>query len=201
MQTVLDMIFSALIGGSILMSVHSLNTTVANAAAEKTVSTEVQGNISALTDILEYDLRKTGYNTVGLSNFKQAESSMVYIRADIDDDGNPDSVAYYLGTSADLLQNNSRARVLYRSYNAGPPSAIRLGVTRFCLQYYDAEGLPLASTPSVANPAAIRNVRVTIDMSMGSTIENIRQPNGSVVKDTTFSSASWEKMIHPVNLK
>jgi len=201
MQTVLDMIFSALIGGLILLSVHSLNNTLANAAAEKTVTTEVQENIAALTDILEYDLRKTGYNNFGSAHFKMAESSRVYVRGDFNNDGNPDSVFYYLGSSPDLLQNNPRSRILYRSYNGGPATAIRLGITRFRLWYYDAADLPLATTPGVSDISAVVNIKVALDVSVGSVIETLRQPNGTTKRDTTFSYSSWKKMIHPVNLK
>ena len=62
MQTILDLIFSALIGGYILLSVHSLNNNLANAASAKTVTTGVQEGMSALNEILEFDLRKAGYN-------------------------------------------------------------------------------------------------------------------------------------------
>ncbi len=201
MQTILDLIFSALIGGYILLSVHSLNNNLANAASAKTVTTGVQEGMSALNEILEFDLRKAGYNNIGSPNFKLAESSRVTIRADFDNDGHPDSVAYYLGTSPDVAQRNSGSRILYRSYNAGPATAIQLGVTRLRFRYFDGSGLPLATSPGVTDPRAIRNVLVRVDMKVGSTVETKRLPDGTVVNDTTFSSASWEKMIHPVNLR
>jgi len=201
MQTIMDLIFSALIGGYILLSVHSLNNSLANAASAKTVTTEVQEGMSALTDILEFDLRKTGYNNIGSPHFRLAESSRVAIRADFDNDGNPDSVTYYLGSSPDITRRNSGARVLYRSYNAGPSRAFHLGVTKLGFRYFDQAGRPLTTSPGVANPAAIRNILVRLDMAVGSTIEPKRLPNGTVQYDTTVSSASWEKMLHPVNLK
>ncbi len=201
MPILMDMIFSAVIGGMMLISLHSLNTKLNAAASTKTLTTGVQQNLNVVTDILEYDLRKVGYNNFTLPNFKSAESSKVYLRGDFNNDGNPDSVTYYLGTVADASQINPRSRVLYRAYNGGTPVPIRVGVTRFRFWYYDQAGTPLATTPAVANSTLIRSVKVTLSLQAGSFIEPKRLPNGTVKYDTTFSSASWEKMIRPVNLK
>ncbi len=201
MPILMDMLFSAVIGGTMLISLHSLNTKLNTAASAKALTTGAQQNMSVVTDILEYDLRKVGYNNFTLPNFKMAESSRVYLRADFNSDGNPDSVSYYLGSTADPTQVNPRSRVLYRAYNGGTPVPFRVGVTRFRFWYYDQAGTPLATTPAVANSALIRGVKVTLSLQAGSFIEPKRLPNGTVKYDTTFSSASWEKMIRPVNLK
>lgn len=201
MQTILDIIFSTVIGGVMLLTLHSLNTRLTTASSAKAMTTSVHQNMSTVTDVLEYDLRKVGYNNIGAPHFKQAESTRVYIRADFNNDNSPDSVLYYLGTTADPSQTNPRARILYRAYNGGDAVQIRAGVTRFQLWYYDQGGNPLPTTPGVSNPSLIRNVKVTLNMDVGSSIETARLPNGSIRRDTTFSSASWEKMLKPVNLR
>jgi hypothetical protein len=201
MHTILDTVLSAVIGGLILLSLHSLNRNFTNAASTKMVTTGVHENLSTVTDILEFDLRKTGYNNFNSGNFKIAESSRVAIRADFNNDGQPDSVMYYLGASTDHDRINARARVLYRSYNAGTPVAMQLGITRLRFWYYDHTGNPLATTPAVADPSRIATIRASVAMSVGSIIETKKIANGSVVKDTTFSSAAWERTIKPVNVK
>jgi hypothetical protein len=201
MTAILDTISSVLIGGLILLSLHSLNTNLTNAASTKSTTTSVQENMSAVTDILENDLRKVGYNNFSSSNFIQAESSRVYLRADFNNDGSTDSVQYYLGTTADPGQVNPRARILYRTYNAGTAVPMKVGITRFRFWYYDGAGTPLATSPGVSNTAAIRSIKMAVSMDVGTIIEPKRLPNGTVKYDTTFSKVSWEKIMKPVNLK
>lgn len=201
MHTILDTVLSVVIGGLILLSLHSLNRNITNAASAKMVTTGVHEGLTTVTDILEFDLRKTGYNNFNSGHFRIAESSRVCVRADFDNNGQPDSVLYYLGSSADHDRINARARVLYRSYNAGPPVAMQLGITRLRFWYYDYAGNPLATTPAVADPSRIASIRAYVAMSVGSIIETKKIANGSVKKDTTFSSAAWERTIKPVNVK
>lgn len=201
MQTLLDTVFSLFIGGLVLISLNKVNLNLINAADSKGVNTVVQQNMSVMTDVLEYDLRKVGYNNFSAPNFKWAESTRVYIRADFDNDGDVDSVHYYLGSSPDLSNINTRARILYRSYNGSPGFPIRMGVTRLLFRYFDRNGAPLPASPGVADPARIRSVIVSMEMAVGSTVVNFRRPNGTVGQDTTFSVSSWQKMMTPVNLK
>jgi hypothetical protein len=201
MNTILDTIFSIVIGGMILIFVHHLNLSINTAAASKSTTTSVQQHVTNFTDILESDLRKAGYNVYVPSAISQAESTRIRIVADFDNNNAADSVTYFLGTTADPGYLNPMSRVIYRQVNAGPAEAIHLGATRLRFWYFDAAGNPLAASPSVANPRLIRTVKAGIAIDLAIQVETFRRANGTIGYDTTVSSAAWERTLKPVNLR
>ncbi len=201
MNTILDSLFSMVIGGIILIFVHHLNININTAATMKTMTTAVQQNVTSFTDIMEYDLRKLGYNTFVPGRISIAESTKIRFKGDFDNNNTVDSVYYYLGTSADPMFTNNKSRIVYRQVNASGAESIHLGMTRFRFWYFDALGNPLATTPAVTNPSLIRTIKVGLNIDLAIQIEPFKKANGSLGYDTTFSSMAWERTIKPVNLK
>jgi hypothetical protein len=201
MHTVLDSVFSLILGGLILLSIHRFNTGMAEVNVEKAVTTSVQMNVRAIGEVLETDIRKAGLSNFTRSNFIHAESTSVAFRGDLDGDGELDSVRYHLGTTPDATQINPRARVLYRTVNGSAPFPIHLGITRLRFRYYDAAGNQLQTAPEVPAPAAIRSVELAFSIETGSYIRTTAGPDGVVMNDTTFSRGQWAKLITPVNLR
>ena len=201
MSTLLDTIFSMVIGGIILIFVHHLNINITTAAASKTMTTAVQQNITTFTDILEADLRKIGYNVFVPSDISLAESTKIRVKGDFDNNNTVDSVYYYLGTTSDPVFTNPASRVMHRQLNNGPVEELHLGLTRGRFWYFNAAGSPLATTPAVSNPDLIRTIRVGLSIDLAIQVSPFRKANGTIAYDTTFVSAAWERIIKPVNLK
>lgn len=201
MSALLDTIFSMVIGGMILIFVHHLNININTAAASKTMSTSVQQHVTNFTDILESDLRKAGYNAFVPATISLAESTRIRFKGDFDNNGTVDSLFYYFGAIADPEFTNPAARVIYRQLNAGPAEAVHLGATRLRFWYFSAAGTPLATTPAVSNPAVIRTIKIGLKIELAIQVAPYKKPNGTLAYDTTYSSAAWERILKPVNLK
>ena len=79
-----------------------------------------------------------------------ADTSAIKFYTDIDNDGDVDSIHYYLGPTSELSSTaNPRDRMLYRQVNSDLPFIISNNITEFKFQYlgalYDTLSTPLAS--------------------------------------------------------
>ncbi len=201
MSTLLDAIFSIVIGGIILVFALRLNVNMNATVAAKTTSTIAQTNMTTFTDILESDLRKAGYNTFVPNLVTLAESTRIRFKGDFNNDNAVDSVQYSISTTPDAGALNQNARVIYRTVNNGLPQSIRIGATRLRFWYFDASGNPLAANPSVTNPVLIRTIKARVNVELAVEVNTYKKANGTFVSDTTLSSASWEQTFKPMNLR
>jgi hypothetical protein len=53
----------------------------------------------------------------------------------------------------------------------------------------------------VADPSLIRTIKAGLSIDLAVEINTYKKVNGTFVADTTLSSASWERVIKPVNLR
>lgn len=190
MQVIYDIIGSIIIGGIILLMLLSFNSSVMEGSAVQTFNSIVQSNITSVTDLIEYDLRKAGYRVGSIhdSAIVYADSSRILIKGDIDNNGTVERVAYYLDYAGKTGHVNPRARILYRQVNGNPAQAINIGITRFRMAYYDANDVLIAQNP-VTSPSRIRAIRLAVNMESTSPY------------DKTYAGTTWERTITPKNLK
>ncbi len=169
MSTILDILASVIMGGLLLTTVLRLSDSAAEKNYNYSGELSLQQNLVTIAQIMEYDFRKMGYCKIW-ENFPDptkaiayADTSSIKFYADIDNDGNIDSVSYYLGPVSELSGTpNPRDRFLYRVVNIEAPSGVNLGVTQFHLVYFDALGDTLSwpiTQPSLINSYEI-NIRV-----------------------------------------
>jgi hypothetical protein len=138
----IDLIGSAMIGGFVLLMGIRLNAGIVGSADSSMANLNVQESMVEIVKSIEYDFRKMGY---GLADPKfaiaLADTSHLRFRADIDRDGDIDSVDWYTGPPLTSLANPN-VRVLYRRVNMGTPVGAALGVTQFRLRYLTQDGIP-----------------------------------------------------------
>lgn len=161
-STLIDIIGSSVIGGMLLLILLKTN----SAAVENTYlngqDLVVQENLTTLVEILEHDFRKIGYckDWTKLDDPQKiilsADSTSIKFLTDTDNDGNVDTLYYYLGPASELSQTpNPRDRLLYRVRNNETPKSVNLGVTEFKLMYFDSYedtlSFPITSTGSIAS--------------------------------------------------
>ncbi len=186
-STIIDILASVIMGGLLLITVLRLS----DAAAEKTYNyggeLSLQQNLVTIAQIMEYDFRKMGYCKVWekfpdpTKAIAYADTSSIKFYADIDNDGNIDSVRYYLGPVSELSGTpNPRDRFLYRVINTETPSGVNLGVTQFYLIYFDALGDTL-SLP-ITQPSLISSYEINIR------VESV------YAYDEKYSSAFWRQI-------
>lgn len=190
MQAIYDVIGSILIGGIILMMLLQFNATVMEGSAAQLFTSIVQSNITAVSDLVEHDLRKAGYrvDSAAARAIVHADSNRITFRADIDDNGTEDLITYAFDPAKRSGHQNPRARILYRTVNGSQTTSIDLGLTRFALAYFDGGNTRIAGNP-IGNPAAIRSIRLTMDVESTS-------PYGG-----TYQGATWNRSLAPKNLR
>lgn len=181
----LDLIGSFVFGSLLLLNVLRMNADMTDCSFKASLSYIAQSSAVAIGQIVEADLRKIGYGVSGTA-IALADSAQLRFRADLDKDGDADTLYYYLGSPAEMDETpNPADRVLYRALNGGTPQALDLGVTEFHLSYFDAGG------DSLALPVALGDIRqVRVDMVVESTVPY----------DTTYAQAFLRMRIRPQNL-
>lgn len=197
MQYLYDVLGSIIIGGIVMLMLLSFNASVMEGSAVQNFNSIVQANLTTLTDMIEYDFRKMGYRVGSIhdSAIVYADPMRILFKGDIDNNGDVETVAYFIGFDKDkgtpkpapAPTVNPRAMVLYRQVDGVGPSQINLGITRFRLAYYDENKVLLKENP-VSVPSRIRSIRLAIDLESTSPY------------DTIYTGSSWERTITPKNL-
>jgi type II secretory pathway component PulJ len=167
----LDLIGSVIIGGILLLTLFRMNDNASANTFNFTGELTVQENLVATIEVLEYDFRKIGYcedpskipNPVRAIIF--ADSTEIVFLTDVDSDGTPDKMRYYLGEASELNGTaNPNDRMLYREVN-DVPQGVNLGVTQFHIKYFDALGDSM-NVPINTIPTGIMSMQIDV------TVEN-----------------------------
>src|SRR5690242_4516995 len=99
MNQIHDLLGSIIIGGIVLLMLVAFNGNIMESAGTQTFRTIVQSNLTAVTDIMESDLRKMGFRVAGGvldSIITYADSTRIRFRGDFDNNGSVDVVDYYI---------------------------------------------------------------------------------------------------------
>lgn len=185
-----DILGSIIIGGMILVMVLGFNANIIEGAGMQTFKTTVQGHMTTVSNILEYDFRKLGFGVAYQqdSSITYADSTRIVFRGDFDNNGTIDRMTYFFNAAASAGVANPRARVLYRTLNNGAAQSMNLGITRFRFDYYDAAGTKFTGNV-VGNPKLIKSLKMTINIES-------KEPY-----DTLYAGVCWERTFKPRNLR
>lgn len=174
-QTILDLIASTIVFGSLLLIMLRINATQSETVQMYQGDLLVQQNLVEVTRLLEYDFKKIGYCADATKipdpsdAIRYADSIKIKFYTDFptsdypQGDGELDSLTYYVGpTSEATATPNPRDRLLYRVENNSTPVGVNLGVTQFELKYFDAFRDSIASP--VVNCGLIQYMQITIQV-------------------------------------
>lgn len=175
---------SFIIGGMLLLSILSLNADIMETATINSLGTIAQKNATVVVSILEYDIRKMGYNVpTGTVVITDLSDTTIKFLADVDDDGSVEEISYYLGPKSEPSDtDNPNDRYLYRSVD-GAALDVALGLISWNLTYYDSDGA------TTITPADVRTIRISF------TVETV------ISFDETYGSARWEGRFSPKNMR
>src|SRR5512141_1401354 len=125
-QTIIDIIASTIVFGSLMLMTLRLNVSQNEMMQTARGDLLVQQSIVEVTHLIEYDFRKIGYckNTAQIitNAILLADSNRITFRTDVDNNGNVDTLRYYLGPASELTATpNPRDRILYRVINHDTP--------------------------------------------------------------------------------
>ena len=196
MSILYDIVISVAIGGILLAMLVGFNGNIAEQATAQTVKLLAQTNLTTLTNVVEYEFRKMGYlvpkNTD--SAIVYADSNKITFKGDFDNNGTVDMLTYSLNLTGSSGNANTKTRILYRTPNNQPASAINVGITRFRIWYYDRNGNPLTANP-LPRPSQVKYMRVGINLESTVPYKATRE-----IYVTLNPGGCWEKIIRPKNL-
>ncbi len=155
MNILIDIIGSSFIAGILLLLILKLNLYTQNAGISSDTELKMQQNAKTLAEILDYDLRKVGYNYDGTAIIV-ADSNRIKFYADMNEPGTfgygtMDVVEYFLSDPSKAASTtNPKDIVLTRVLNetdilSGPS----LGLVRLVFSYFDQAMAPTTYLDSI----------------------------------------------------
>jgi type II secretory pathway component PulJ len=177
-NVILDIVGSILVGGLVLLMMFRLNAQATSNLYNSSSELNIQLAMTSVVHVMEGDFRKIGYckDWDKISDPTEAiiyaDTSGIKFLTDINDNGNVDTLSYYLGPTSELLNTaNPRDRLLYRVVNSETPKSSDVGITIFRLTYFDALG-NLLSTP-VNPPGLIHTIQIDVQVENSEPIDSV----------------------------
>lgn len=137
MSIMLDIMGSTIIAGLITLMLMNFNIFQSNTRFASDSELQLQQNAKTLAEIINYDLRKIGYDYSN-NAFVQADSERISFFSDIDKNGSIDIVSYFLGDTSEVTATtNPKDRILYRVVNSDTIKGPSLGLTKTKFSYLD----------------------------------------------------------------
>src|SRR3972149_8026942 len=186
-STILDILGATILGGILLVMLNGLNERAVETNIIYSSDKHLQLETVRLADLIETDFRRIGYceDPSKLSDTTKiiisADTSQIKFLTDIDRDGIPDSLEYFVSDTSSLsVTKNPRDRILYRKINKQLPLNISSNITRFYLRYFDALNEEISSP--VSNPRLISSMEVSFKIE------------DSEAYDEQYSEAYWQQV-------
>ncbi len=186
-NVILDILGSIVIFGILMLTLFRISESAAENTYKGSGDLVTQQNLSSIIQVLEYDLRKIGYCADWLKipapnlSILHVDSTELKFLTDLDEDGDMDSLFYYLGPTSELTNTpNPRDRFLYRVANNEAPVGVNLGVIQFNLTYFNSLGNKLDFPISV--PGEVHSMEIEI------AVEDVD------AYDQEYSTAYWRQI-------
>jgi len=194
MNVLIDLIGSSFIGGILLLLILKLNLYSQNTSISSDSELRIQQNAKTLAEIMNYDLRKVGYNCDSTA-IVIADSNKIKFYADMNEPGTAgygtvDLVEYFLSSpSKSSSTTNPKDVVLTRVLNGtdtlGGPS---LGLVRLVFSYFD-KGLD-----ATTNLDSIKYIKTEF------WVESLEPIEVNFGTQTGYPFTYWEMTINPRNI-
>jgi hypothetical protein len=151
-----------------------------------------QSNLVEVVQLVEHDFRRIGFCKDWAKipdpskSILSAKQNSISFLTDENNDGNIDTLSYYLGTPDELSNTpNPNDKMLYRVRGNQSPHGANLGVTQFDLFYFDALGNQL--TFPITVPSAIYTMQINIR------VEDVYGYDRKYEQDK-YASAFWRQV-------
>lgn len=194
MNVIIDILGSSFIGGFIILLILKMNLYSQNVSINSDTELKMQQNAKTLAEILDYDLRKVGYNYDSTA-FITADSNKVKFYADMNEPGTVgygtvDVVEYFISDpSKSAGTTNPKDVVLTRVLNGTDTlSGPSLGLVKLKFSYYDHQ----LSTTNVTD--SIKYVKAEF------WVESLEPIDVNFGSQTGYPFTYWEMTINPRNI-
>ena len=194
MAAILDIVISLVMGGMLLLNVLGAQDIVTEDTSEYEGDALVQEMLITQVQCIEGEFRNMGY---GLASGKQvilaAGDSSITFLADLNRDGNMDTIAYVMGPTSELASTqNEMDRYIHRRVNSEDPTSPAV-VTYFHLQYITATADTLATPVTGTDLGRIKEVQISME------VQNpyaLYRPQGMVQagqRNALYSTSYWQQ--------
>jgi hypothetical protein len=194
MSILIDLIGSSMIGGLLLLLILKLNLYSQNTSISSDTELSMQQNAKTLAEILNYDLRKVGYNCDSTAIIN-ADSNRIKFYADMNEPGTSgygtmDVVEYFLSSPSKVSGTTNPndiilTRVLNGTDTLGGPS---LGLVKLVFSYFDQGLIP------TTNPDSIKYIKTEF------WVESLEPIEVNFGTQTGYPFTYWEMTINPRNI-
>ena len=183
MGVMFDIIGSILVRTAIVLIVLRMNVSLNSMVVESVAHATIQQSLSVLREVMSADFEVAGFNVTPGTAFLMAKPNQMKFSGDLDGDGTPETIYYYVGPQSELSNTvNPNDRKLYRQINGGTSLNVANGITTCVFTYYDQNGIATTTLSSVK--------MFTVKMTM---------QDGAPV-DSLYPSTYWEQSFFPPNL-
>jgi hypothetical protein len=166
MPALLDVLFSMIIGFTIILIIFNANMVVAEGWFIYNGEMMVQQMLISTATLIEGEFRNMGFGvekdqTTSTGIILYGDSTRFRFATDLRRNGSINHVEYRLGETSDVSFQNAMIRPLYRSVDGGNENTIGM-VTEFQLRYYNREGDEL--TPPLVNPGNVYLIEIEMEV-------------------------------------
>ena len=184
----LDIAGMLLVRATIIVIMVTVTVTMNDVLYFKIAKNSVQSDLHATIEVLESDIRNAGYGVTVGTTFKNTDTLSLLFLADIDTNGTPDLIYYYLSDTSFLAASpNPNDKLLYRQVNNGLKQTVGVGVTQFQVHYYTLLGDPTTDTLLVGS------LEIQMDVEHGY-LKSRYSPN---INGDWFPAAHWRRRLFP----
>jgi hypothetical protein len=194
MATVMDIMFSMVLGSTLLIIVLTANEIAVENHSMYNGDMLVQEMLISTAQVIEGEFRNMGYGVPqNEATILAADTTSVRFLCDLNKDGIIDTVQYALGDTTDLSGTmNERDRYLFRSVNNAPamPAGV---VTLFGLRYLAKTGEVLTTPVASDRLSEIHVVEVTMEVQNPHALYRKKGEVHAGERDALYSSSLWQQ--------
>ncbi|MBI4536297.1 MAG: hypothetical protein HY708_08460 [Ignavibacteriae bacterium] len=195
MATILDLIFSSVIGGAILMILLSATDAMNENQSVYNGDMLVQEMLTSTVQLVESEFRNMGFGVPeDQASIIHADSTQIRFLIDLDRDGGfIDTVEYYLGPTSELNKTqNELDRYLHRTVNGGSKAQVGV-VVHFNLRYITHAGELLPTPVAEDRLTEIHVVEVTVEVQNPYALYKKASETGIGDRNAWYSSSMWQQ--------
>lgn len=190
MNILIDLLGSSFIGGMIFLLIFKLNIYSSNQRYSSDSELQLQQNAKTQAEILNYDLRKIGYECDSTS-IAVADSERITFYSDIDRNGTVDVVTYFIDDDPSLTSGTTNPNdvVLCRVVNSDTLIGPSLGLIRVKFSYLDKKSIPTTTIND------IKYIRAELWLETSEPVTTIFTSS-----EHPYPFTYWEMTINPRNI-